>query len=88
MDFSKIREMRKQNKTRASLGNEEELINPTANLPKSTPPSHNNNINNNDIDHDQQHSPNVSVFSITEPRLKHCVTVRNDDFNSICFLSG
>ncbi|CAN1345026.1 hypothetical protein LINPERPRIM_LOCUS40229 [Linum perenne] len=65
MDFSKIREMRKQNKTRASLGNEEELINPTANLPKSTPPSHNNNINNNDIDHDQQHSPNTrkSFFS-------------------------
>ncbi|GMH25130.1 hypothetical protein Nepgr_026973 [Nepenthes gracilis] len=33
VDFSKIREMRKQNKrdvSRASLGNEEELINPTA----------------------------------------------------------
>jgi hypothetical protein len=33
LDFSKIREMRKQNKrdvSRASLGNEEELINPTA----------------------------------------------------------
>ncbi|KAK8653533.1 hypothetical protein V6N13_127528 [Hibiscus sabdariffa] len=33
LDFSKIREMRKQNKrevSRASLGNEEEFINPTA----------------------------------------------------------
>ena len=33
VDFSKIREMRKQNKrdvSRASLGREEELINPTA----------------------------------------------------------
>ncbi|KAL8151873.1 hypothetical protein V2J09_021681 [Rumex salicifolius] len=33
VDFSKIREMRKQNKrepSRASIGNEEELINPTA----------------------------------------------------------
>ncbi|KAG5241735.1 hypothetical protein OIU76_024882 [Salix suchowensis] len=32
LDFSKIREMRKQNKkdvSRASLGNEEELVNPT-----------------------------------------------------------
>ncbi|KAK9670522.1 hypothetical protein RND81_13G207200 [Saponaria officinalis] len=33
LDFSKIREMRKQNKrdpSRASLGNEEEFVNPTA----------------------------------------------------------
>ncbi|CAN0865278.1 hypothetical protein LINGRAHAP2_LOCUS9194 [Linum grandiflorum] len=61
MDFSKIREMRKQQKTRASLGNEEEFINPTANLPKATtPPSHHNNDN-----HGQQHSPNTrrSFFS-------------------------
>ncbi|KAH8502915.1 hypothetical protein Peur_066738 [Populus x canadensis] len=37
LDFSKIREMRKQNKkdvSRASLGNEEELINPTATAAK------------------------------------------------------
>ncbi|MCL7028089.1 hypothetical protein MKW94_008626 [Papaver nudicaule] len=35
MDFSKIRENRKQNKrdpSRASLGNEDELVNPTHNL--------------------------------------------------------
>ncbi|GMI86637.1 hypothetical protein like AT5G64850 [Hibiscus trionum] len=36
LDFSKIREMRKQNKrdvSRASLGNEEDFINPTAPAP-------------------------------------------------------
>ncbi|CAI0554758.1 unnamed protein product [Linum tenue] len=56
MDFSKIREMRKQNKTRASLGNEEELINPTANLPKA---SHNNDNQPQQYHHSnhQQHSP-------------------------------
>ncbi|KAJ6996691.1 uncharacterized protein [Populus alba] len=38
VDFSKIREMRKQNKrdvSRASLGREEELINPTATTAKT-----------------------------------------------------
>ncbi|XP_004237461.1 uncharacterized protein [Solanum lycopersicum] len=35
MDFSKIRENRKQNKSRASLGNEEELIS-TANSKSNT----------------------------------------------------
>ncbi|XP_015071379.1 uncharacterized protein LOC107015580 [Solanum pennellii] len=35
MDFSKIREKRKQNKSRASLGNEEELIS-TANSKSNT----------------------------------------------------
>ncbi|XP_065876691.1 uncharacterized protein [Euphorbia lathyris] len=61
MDFSKIREMRKQNKrdaSRASLGNEEDFINPTATTAK--PP-------NND-DHyveTHHHSPNTrrSIFS-------------------------
>ncbi|GAB2282943.1 hypothetical protein Dimus_017477 [Dionaea muscipula] len=40
VDFSKIREMRKQNKrdvSRASLGNEEELINPTASANAAVP---------------------------------------------------
>ncbi|CAL1409048.1 unnamed protein product [Linum trigynum] len=64
MDFSKIREMRKQNKTRASLGNEEELINPTANLPKA---SHNNDNQPQQYHHSnhQQHSPTArrSFFS-------------------------
>ncbi|XP_071725279.1 uncharacterized protein [Rutidosis leptorrhynchoides] len=39
LDFTKIREMRKQNKrdvSRASLGNEEELINPTATTTTTT----------------------------------------------------
>ncbi|XP_057500779.1 uncharacterized protein LOC130784805 [Actinidia eriantha] len=39
MDFSKIREMRKQNKrdvSRASLGNEEELISSTTTAPTTT----------------------------------------------------
>ncbi|XP_012437418.1 uncharacterized protein LOC105763669 [Gossypium raimondii] len=40
LDFSKIREMRKQNKrevSRASLGNEEEFINPTATTVTTAP---------------------------------------------------
>ncbi|OMO55924.1 hypothetical protein CCACVL1_26875 [Corchorus capsularis] len=58
LDFSKIREMRKQNKrevSRASLGNEEELINPTA-TSVSTAPSD---------DHHHHHSPTTrrSIFS-------------------------
>ncbi|XP_031277839.1 uncharacterized protein LOC116136257 [Pistacia vera] len=43
MDFSKIRDMRKQNKrdvSRASLGNEEDLINPTATTADTTQNSH------------------------------------------------
>ncbi|XP_022844394.1 uncharacterized protein LOC111367641 isoform X1 [Olea europaea var. sylvestris] len=53
MDFSKIREMRKQNKrdpSRASLGNEEELISSTARV---------SDTNKNDHHHDyhQNHSP-------------------------------
>lgn len=51
MDFSKIREMRKQNKrdpSRASLGNEEEFINPTA-------PA--NAVRDNDHHFNQNHSP-------------------------------
>jgi len=70
MDFTKIREMRKQNKrdpSRASLGNEEELIKPpesatsTAELTtvqsenqREFSPSH----------HHQPHSPSVRFFTI------------------------
>ncbi|CAN0912135.1 hypothetical protein LINGRAPRIM_LOCUS834 [Linum grandiflorum] len=63
MDFSKIREMRKQNKTRASLGNEEELINPTATLPKATTPvaaPHYHDNDNQQQHYHHQHSPNVN----------------------------
>ncbi|XP_021759125.1 uncharacterized protein LOC110724030 [Chenopodium quinoa] len=53
LDFSKIREMRKQNKrdpSRASLGNEEDFINPTA-------PA-NNKVNDDEQQHfNQNHSP-------------------------------
>uniref|UniRef100_M1CYD6 RIN4 pathogenic type III effector avirulence factor Avr cleavage site domain-containing protein n=1 Tax=Solanum tuberosum TaxID=4113 RepID=M1CYD6_SOLTU len=56
MDFSKIRENRKQNKSRASLGNEEDF-----NSISTT--SNNNNVNtshstqNNDQTYHQKHSP-------------------------------
>ncbi|GKV25279.1 hypothetical protein SLEP1_g34739 [Rubroshorea leprosula] len=43
LDFSKIRETRKQNKrelSRASLGNEDELINPTATTETTAPSKH------------------------------------------------
>ncbi|XP_010261098.1 PREDICTED: uncharacterized transmembrane protein DDB_G0285607-like [Nelumbo nucifera] len=65
MDFTKIREMRKQNKrdiSRASLGNEEELTNGHNNKNSS---NNNNNINNNQVHHhnhvnDDQHPHNHS----------------------------
>ncbi|PIN20226.1 hypothetical protein CDL12_07084 [Handroanthus impetiginosus] len=52
VDFSKIREMRKQNKrdpSRASLGNEEELIASTT--------TNSNNVHNDHKDYHQNHSP-------------------------------
>ncbi|PON85679.1 sorbin/SH3 domain protein [Trema orientale] len=55
LDFSKIREMRKQNKrdvSRASLGNEEELITPT---PASTNTSHSDH--HHPHYHENSHSP-------------------------------
>ncbi|KAL2504598.1 RIN4 pathogenic type III effector avirulence factor Avr cleavage site domain-containing protein [Abeliophyllum distichum] len=60
MDFSKIREMRKQNKrdpSRASLGNEEELVASTATNAKTA---------HNDDHHayDPNHSPTVSSSAI------------------------
>ncbi|KAL0449098.1 UNVERIFIED_CONTAM: hypothetical protein Slati_1466200 [Sesamum latifolium] len=60
MDFSKIREMRKQNKrepSRASLGNEEELIAPTARSSATAQNDHH--------DYHQNHSPTArrSIFS-------------------------
>ncbi|KAI3462005.1 hypothetical protein Pfo_018668 [Paulownia fortunei] len=59
MDFSKIREMRKQNKrdpSRASLGNEEELI--------STTTRDSNSAHNDQHDYHQNHSPTQARRSI------------------------
>ncbi|KAH0908945.1 hypothetical protein HID58_032266, partial [Brassica napus] len=75
MDFSKIREMRKQNKrdpSRASLGNEEELINPFHNQPASvdntkpklTTVHSDNNKTHNEFSHHHPHPPSVGVFSL------------------------
>ncbi|CAL9229780.1 unnamed protein product [Arabidopsis halleri] len=72
MDFTKIREMRKQNKrdpSRASLGNEEELMKPpesatsTANL--TTVQSENQREFSPSHHHHQPHSPSTrrSIFS-------------------------
>ncbi|XP_024007611.1 uncharacterized protein LOC18011992 [Eutrema salsugineum] len=78
MDFSKIREMRKQNKrdpSRASLGNEEDLINPFHNQPTSSDTTkaklttvhsdNNNNSNHNGFSHHHPHSPSTrrGIFS-------------------------
>ncbi|KAJ8769686.1 hypothetical protein K2173_005289 [Erythroxylum novogranatense] len=63
LDFSKIREMRKQNKkdaSRASLGNEDDFINPTANMPKSEP---RNDHQSYPQRHHQSPNPRRSVFS-------------------------
>nr|DAD40175.1 TPA_asm: hypothetical protein HUJ06_014498 [Nelumbo nucifera] len=73
MDFTKIREMRKQNKrdiSRASLGNEEELTNGHNNKNSS---NNNNNINNNQVHHhnhvnDDQHPHNHSP-TVSPPYL-------------------
>ncbi|KAF9612256.1 hypothetical protein IFM89_038678 [Coptis chinensis] len=56
MDFSKIREMRKQNKrdpSRASLGNEEEF---------SAQPDSHSQLNQQPHHDDKQHSPIVSIL--------------------------
>ncbi|XP_056850249.1 uncharacterized protein LOC108827969 isoform X2 [Raphanus sativus] len=72
MDFSKIREMRKQNKrdpSRASLGNDEELVNPFHNQPTSVDNAkpklttvhsdNNNNKTHNEFSHHQPLSPSI-----------------------------
>ncbi|CAN7005048.1 unnamed protein product, partial [Brassica oleracea var. botrytis] len=70
MDFSKIREMRKQHKrdpSRASLGNEQDFINPFHNQPTSvdktkaklTTVHSDNNITKNEFPHHQRHPPSV-----------------------------
>ncbi|XP_019097624.1 PREDICTED: uncharacterized protein LOC104772184 [Camelina sativa] len=73
MDFTKIREMRKQNKrdpSRASLGNEDELINPpdsaaTSTTAKLTTIQSQNRPDFSPIHHHQPHSPSTrrSIFS-------------------------
>ncbi|GFQ03774.1 hypothetical protein PHJA_002521200 [Phtheirospermum japonicum] len=58
MDFSKIREMRKQNKrdpSRASLGNEEELVSSNTSASSIAQNVHH--------DYHQNHSPTVCFFS-------------------------
>ncbi|MBA0707236.1 hypothetical protein Golax_019303, partial [Gossypium laxum] len=74
LDFSKIREMRKQNKrevSRASLGNEEEFINPTANTVSTTPSDdHHHNYPQN------HHSPSANIPGIRHERkwgVEKCV---------------
>lgn len=59
LDFSKIREMRKQNKkdvSRASIGNDEELIPSTTNEPRGT--------HSNDHHYHQHHSPTVRFLCL------------------------
>lgn len=59
LDFSKIREMRKQNKrdpSRASLGNEEDFINPTA-------PANNRPQSEENQRFTQNHSPTVRYLN-------------------------
>ncbi|CAN8251585.1 unnamed protein product [Cochlearia groenlandica] len=74
MDFSKIREMRKQNKrdpSRASLGNDDELINPFHNQPTSSANSKpklttvHSDIHNDFSHHHTPHSPSTrrGIFS-------------------------
>ncbi|KAF2284221.1 hypothetical protein GH714_019967 [Hevea brasiliensis] len=61
LDFSKVREMRKQNKrdvSRASLGNEEDFINPTATNAQAAHGNHHHHDHYHQSRH--HHSPNVS----------------------------
>ncbi|XP_030923835.1 uncharacterized protein LOC115950740 isoform X1 [Quercus lobata] len=66
LDFSKIRENRKQNKrdvSRASLGNEEELIASTTTTTTNTDASTTNSDDQHHHYHQGQHSPTNSVKS-------------------------
>lgn len=66
LDFSKIRENRKQNKrdvSRASLGNEEELIASTTTTTTNTDVSTTNSDDQHHPYHQDQHSPTVRFFS-------------------------
>ncbi|KAI3499742.1 hypothetical protein L1887_35551 [Cichorium endivia] len=63
MDFSKIREMRKQNKrdiSRASIGNEEEFISSNTAKLNTT----NNSAPHHSYDEEDHHSPVVSTSSL------------------------
>ncbi|PHU18165.1 hypothetical protein BC332_13860 [Capsicum chinense] len=64
MDFSKIRENRKRNKSRASLGNEEEL-NSSSTTSNNTVNTVNSSAQSSDQHYHQKHSPNTrrSIFS-------------------------
>ena len=66
LDFSKIRENRKQNKrdvSRASLGNEEELIVSTTTTTTNTDASTTNSDDQHHHYHQGQHSPTVRFLS-------------------------
>lgn len=63
LDFSKIRETRKQNKTnisRASLGNEEEFVDSTTSISTSSVSTGHSSAT--DHHHHQTHSPTVRFF--------------------------
>ncbi|KAF1888019.1 hypothetical protein Lal_00024031 [Lupinus albus] len=67
MDFSKIRETRKQNKTnisRASLGNEEEFINSTATSVNTAHTTQHHHPHH----YDQTHSPTLIFFNLIRGR--------------------
>ncbi|XP_012075234.1 uncharacterized protein LOC105636546 [Jatropha curcas] len=66
MDFTKIREMRKQNKrdvSRASLGNEEDLINPTATSAKVAHDDHHQHEDHYQQSHHSSTNTRRSIFS-------------------------
>ena len=82
MDFTKIREMRKQNKrdpSLASFGNEEELIKPTessAPIAKLTTVHSENQRHFSPDRHHQPHSPSVSfqtIFCVFDLIVTRCV---------------
>ncbi|CAH2043445.1 unnamed protein product [Thlaspi arvense] len=99
MDFTKIREMRKLNKrdpSRASLGNEEDLINPFHNQPTSvdttTKPKlttiHSDNNNHNEFSHHRPHSPSVRLLTYFFSILKiHFFDVALTELSD-CLCSG
>ncbi|XP_044470242.1 uncharacterized protein LOC123199346 isoform X3 [Mangifera indica] len=73
LDFSKIREMRKQNKrdvSRASLGNEEDFINPTATTTNNTQNGHHDQPQHHHYHQGHHHTPTVRFFSL--PTLVQC----------------
>lgn len=89
LDFSKIRETRKQNKTnisRASLGNEEEFVDSTSISTSSVNTTGHSSSASDHQHHHQTHSPTVRFHSFTPFYLILSFVIAHYDYMSNVFL--